>query len=543
MLADLRMYARFALGLRKFLRQTITVEEARQGIRLRMAEREPNFLRVIEKGIFGNPQSPYLYLLNMAKIDMGDIRLLVRDKGLEGTLQALKEAGVYVTFEEFKGRKPIVRGDKVFPVRVRDFDNPHLKPYYTTQTGGSTGAGVRVSFDLDGVQTRASQMMVTQDAHHLTTIPVAIWRGILPDDSGLSTILSSARRGNIPKRWFSPITNRDVRPLLKNRLATQYIVSMGRLFGFPIPRPELVSLDNAGIIARWMADTLQTHGACMLSAHVSMALRVALVAQELGLNLTGATFWGGGEPPTPAKVREITCTGAKWVPTYFFAEAGAVGLGCAQPVDATDVHFMRDSLAFIQCPRQVPSSTITVDALLYTTLLPEAPKLLLNVETDDYAIVEERHCGCPLDELGYTTHLRSIKSFSKLTGEGVTLVGSEMVYILEKVLPSKFGGGPLDYQLVEEEDGRGFSRLNLRVHPRIEISDENTVIATLLQALEEGSIAADSAKAIWRQAGTLSIQRKEPFTTSVGKQMPIHRIRKLENESLSSTEHSRPPEA
>jgi hypothetical protein len=280
------------------------------------------------------------------------------------------------------------------------------------------------------------------------------------------------------------------------------------------------------MIAQWMADTLRIHGACVLSAHVSMALRVALSAQELNLDLTGATFWGGGEPPTPAKVREITRTGARWVPTYYFAEAGPVGLGCARPVDATDVHFMRDSLALVQYPRLVPGTDMTVNAFLYTTLLPEAPKLLLNVETDDYGIVEERSCGCPLDKLGYSIHLRNIRSFSKLTGEGVTLVGSEMVNILENILPSRFGGGPLDYQLVEEEDGRGFTRLYLRIHPQIEIQDESAVIQTIMHALQESSAAADSAKAIWRQAGTLGIQREAPILTQVGKQMPIFRLKR-----------------
>lgn len=524
MFADLRMYTRFALGLRQFLRQIITPEIARQSVRQRMLDRESNFLRVVEKSIYGHPLSPYLFLLKRAQIEMGDIRSLVRDKGLEGALLALKEASVYITFEEFKGRKHLVRGDTVLPIHARDFDNPHLKPHYTTQSGGSTGGGVRVTFDLDSVKVRATQMMAAQDAHGLTGVPVALWRGILPDDSGINSILSSARRGNLPKRWFSPITNRDVRPSLKNRLATQYIVGMGRLFGVPIPKPELVDMDSAGMIARWMADTLAIHGACVLSAHVGMALRVALAAQQLNLDLTGATFWGGGEPSTPTKVREITRTGARWISTYFFAEAGPVGLGCARPVDASDVHFMMDSLAMVQYPRKVPGTDKTVNAFLYTSLLPEAPKLLLNVETDDYGIVEKRSCGCPLDELGYTIHLRDIKSFSKLTGEGVTLIGSEMVHILENILPSQFGGGPLDYQLVEEEDGRGFTRLVLRIHPRVEIHDESEVIQTLLQALHESSVAADSAKAIWRQAGTLGIQREAPLLTRVGKQMPIIRL-------------------
>ena len=40
--------------------------------------------------------------------------------GIEATLQQLYDAGVYVTFEEYKGRKPMVRGDFVLPVTSAD---------------------------------------------------------------------------------------------------------------------------------------------------------------------------------------------------------------------------------------------------------------------------------------------------------------------------------------------------------------------------------------------------------------------------------------
>ena len=527
-LADLKMYARFAWGLRGYLRHTITLEEAKAIVLRRMAEREDNFLRLVEKGIFGYPRSPYLPLLKLAQVELGDIQNMVRDKGLEDTLRALREAGVYVTFEEFKGREPIVRDGQVIPVKARDFDNPYLKHYYLTRSGGTTGAGTRLPTDLESKIARAPQVMLAYDTHGVLGVPEAIWRGILPDNSGIQNVLGSTLFSQAPSRWFSPVSSRDLRPSLKYRLATHYVITMGRLFGAPIPRPEVVSLDNAVVVARWAADTLAAYGACLISCHVSLAMRVALAAQECNLNLTGATFSIGGEPPTPAKVRTISRTGARYVSNYFIAEAGPVGWGCAQPIDVSDVHFMRDSLALIQYPRQVPGMDLIIQAFLFTTLLAEAPKLMLNVEGDDYGIIEERHCGCPLEAYGYNEHLHHVRSFRKLTGEGVTLVGSEMVYILEEVLPARFGGSPLDYQLVEEEDSQGFTRLNLLVHPRIEISDDNKVIEVMLEALKESSVAADVAQAIWRRAGTLQVQRREPITTARGKLMPLHLAQRSE---------------
>ena len=203
-------------------------------------------------------------------------------------------------------------------------------------------------------------------------------------------------------------------------------------------------------------------------------------------------------------------------------------MGCFRPADSNDVHFFKDGLALIQFPRQVPGSEITVDAFHFTTLLLTAPKLMLNVESDDYGIIETRSCGCPLESYGYTDHLRDIHSFRKLTTEGVTLVGSEMVQILEEVLPAKFGGSPLDYQLAEEEDEQGFTRLNLLISPKVKLADEATVIEAVLQAMGRGSIGADLAHSLWGQAKTLRVKRMEPVWTARGKLMPLHLARRAE---------------
>lgn len=135
----------------------------------------------------------------------------------------------------------------------------------------------------------------------------------------------------------------------------------------------------------------------------------------------------------------------------------------------------------------------------------------------------EADLPAPLETYGYTEHLRHVHSFQKLTGEGVTLVGSEMVHILEAVLPTRLeGGSPRDYQLLEEEDAQRFTHLSLVVSPRIALPDETTVIAAVLDALGQGSIAADSAQAIWNQARTLRVKRMEPICTARGKLMPLH---------------------
>jgi len=338
----------------------------------------------------------------------------------------------------------------------------------------------------------------------------------------LNYIMRGARFGRMPEKWFTPLTQRDFKPALKYRLATTAIVLAGRFGATPIPWPEPVPFDQAATVAGWALDAVRREGACLIFCLVSSALRICVAAQAMGRDLNGVTFEVGGEPPTKAKVNTITGTGAKCYPTYHFGECGRVGMGCARPVDCNDVHFFKDGLAMIQQPRQVPGFDMTVNAFCFTTLLPTAPKLMLNVEIDDYGVVETRACGCPLENYGYAEHIREIRSFRKLTGEGVTLVGGEMLTVMEELLPARFGGTPLDYQLVEEEDEKGFTKLSLMISPRLSLPDEQTVIDTVLDALAQRSVANSLTRAIWHRAGTLRIKRMEPIRTARGKLLPLH---------------------
>ena len=88
-LSDMIMYARFGWGLRSFLRHTITLAQAREITRRRLAERESHFLRIMERGIYGHPSSPYRPLLQSARCEMADIRTMVHARGIEDTLRSL----------------------------------------------------------------------------------------------------------------------------------------------------------------------------------------------------------------------------------------------------------------------------------------------------------------------------------------------------------------------------------------------------------------------------------------------------------------------
>ena len=97
-----------------------------------------------------------------------------------------------------------------------------------------------------------------------------------------------------------------------------------------------------------------------------------------------------------------------------------------------------------------------------------------------------------------------------------------MERILEEVLPQRFGGTPLDYQLLEEEDEQGFTRLSVVVSPKVNLKDEQAVIDTVVAALRGGSLGADVSAAVWSRAGTLRVKRMEPIWTGRGKLVPLH---------------------
>jgi hypothetical protein len=160
-----------------------------------------------------------------------------------------------------------------------------------------------------------------------------------------------------------------------------------------------------------------------------------------------------------------------------------------------------------------------------TSLQPAAPFILINLVTDDYGIVEQRPCQCPFNKLGFNLHLRQIYSYTKLTGEGVTLAGSEMIHLLEEVLPTAFGGTPFDYQLEETEDAQGFTRMVLVISPRVALPDEGLVVNEVLRYLKQTSVMTETAGDEWNRAGSFSVKRAEPYWTPRGKYLPIRKLR------------------
>ena len=280
-LAYARMFARFPFALKRFLSETLTIERARDIVRDRLEKREQNFLRLMERSVYAHPASPYLGLLKHARCELGDLRALVMDKGLDAALTVLRADGVYVTFEELKGRKPIERNGFSREVSARDFDNPAARHDFTVQTGGSTGLATLVGQDLDHIAAGAPIQLLMLDAFGLLDAPTAQWSHILPG-TGFRFILQREYLRQFSEHWYSSMMWKDSPGWLKYDVATIYMVFCARRCGLDFPFPEIVRLDEAMVVARWINKTLHERGKCYLATNVSHAFRVCVADTQTG---------------------------------------------------------------------------------------------------------------------------------------------------------------------------------------------------------------------------------------------------------------------
>ena len=129
-----------------------------------------------------------------------------------------------------------------------------------------------------------------------------------------------------------------------------------------------------------------------------------------------------------------------------------------------------------------------------------------------------------VETLGFTTHMHGIRSWEKLTSEGLTFVGHDLIKLIEEVLPAKFGGSAADYQFVETERA-GLPKVDLLVSPRLGKIDEEAVLTTALQFLDRTPGSRTDLADRWRQGNTVSVVRAEPIATSASKVMALHVMR------------------
>jgi phenylacetate-coenzyme A ligase PaaK-like adenylate-forming protein len=184
------------------------------------------------------------------------------------------------------------------------------------------------------------------------------------------------------------------------------------------------------------------------------------------------------------------------------------------------VHLYSNAIAAITQSVTAPLTDIEVRSLLYTTLLPTAPLVLINFEVNDSGVLERADCDCEFSRMGFHWRIRDIFSFGKMTGHGITLMGTELIRVLEQVLPARLGGVLGDFQLIEHE-GRAQTKVELRVSPRVRGSSAERIRECFLEEIRliyGGSLAGR----VWRHAEALEVVLAEPMVTVSGKINPLH---------------------
>lgn len=500
----------------RLLRDPVTALGAAAAIQARLAGRADQFLAMVERSIFAHPGSPYRALLDAAGYDFVRIGALVRQDGVEETLRRLAQDGVYVAIEEFKSIRDARRGGQTFRFREQDFRNPIGDGGRRARSGATRSRGIVTTIPVMDRRIDAEYVTALLAAWGLENAPTAIWHADAL--SGLRRVLPLAAIRQPPARWFVQIPDRVA------GAAEPYSYYLGikaaaRLRGIRLPRPTYVPFGQESRILDWAAN--QPGGRCAIWGTASAALRLALTAKRHDTSLSNVSFITGSEPLTPAKLAAIRAVGMAAFPRYSFSELGVAAQGCAVPAGPDDMHICRDKIVVIQCRRPVDQLGTEVNALLFTALRVDARRTFLNVENGDYARITRRRCGCPLEALGWLDHLVDVRSYEKLNAEGWCVLGSRLITLIEETLPARFGGDPTDYQLLEEEDQDGFTRLTVLVHPRVGAIDEAEVL-TCVEEMLAPAAGWDSVE-MYRNLATLRLRRLAPMMTRAGKLMPLHR--------------------
>src|SRR5262245_60187992 len=240
--SDLRGMFSLVSALPKFFCEPISPQRAEEEIKRGLDTREKRFLDLVHTRIYDDPKSPYRKLLRFAGCDFSDLRANVGRYGLEKTLERLAAEGVYLTSEEFKGKKEAVRGRQSLRVMPAQFERRDASAGYRTQSSGTSNDPLRsfVSLNLLTIRTPATCLFFV--AHDLFSHTQASYDAALPASGGINMLMIYAKMGVVANHWFArkmPIQNSMERAY--HKLVTDLLVRAAKRYGPGFPRPEIIA--------------------------------------------------------------------------------------------------------------------------------------------------------------------------------------------------------------------------------------------------------------------------------------------------------------
>jgi hypothetical protein len=516
LVGDLRTAAGLVPPLVRFLRHPLTLAEARAELARRLARRDRDFLALARDAIYADPAGVYRRLLRHAGCEHGDLERLVAREGLEAALRELLRQGVYLTVDEAKGRRPVVRGSLTLPLAPAALANPLARRHVPVMSSGSRGARTSMLMDLAFIRDHGVNVCLAVHAAGGTDWVKAVWE--VPGGGAMYRMLKLASFGGRVARWFTQVDPAEATLDPRYRWSHRLVRWGSLAAAAPLPPPVHAPLHDPLPVARWMAEVTRRGGTPWIRTFPSSAVRACQAAVGAGIDLTGARFTVSGEPVTDAKLEAIRRSGAWATPRYGSMETGPMAWGCAAPACSDDMHVFHDLHAVVQAPG---------DPSLFVTSLRRATALvMLNLSLGDQGALARSACGCPLERLGWTTHLSGVRSREKLTAAGMTFYDVDVVRVLEHVLPGRFGGGPTDYQLMEDETAGGEPVVRLLVHPAVGPIEGARIAEAFLDAIRAGAGAGHVMGTVWRDARLLRVERRAPLSGAAGKILHLHVARR-----------------
>jgi hypothetical protein len=467
--------------------------------------RPERFLERLARDYWGSPCPPYRRLLEVASWPPERVRSAVAERGLEPTLEDMARAGVWVSFAEARGTETLQRGGHAVDFAPRDLEAA-AAPAVPLSTSGSSGVRSRHPIDVDGLRLQASYMPPMLAALGVERQPVVLYYPA-PSAAGIAHAIALAIAGHAPAAWFCHLPPNASRHR-RWRFWLAALIVASRLRGVRLPRPRLADHVAPAPLVEWLRRETP-HGA-VVATFPGSALAVRAFARARDLRLPKITWILGGEPITARKREVLEACGDVVYPWYGAVDAGRIAVGCLRPEVADDMHLLGDRFAAI----------LFDDRLLLTGLDPAVHRRMLNLGIGDRAALSRRSCGCPIEAWAGDWHVHSVRSDEKLTFEGVTLLAAEIQELASDVLPSTCGGMPGDYQLREEEQHDGRTRLVVRVAPELPVRDEAVLDAVTALVARAGGAA--TAERLLR-AGAIAVRREPPQVSAGGKLVALDR--------------------
>ena len=343
--------AQFFLKLPDYLRRPLTQDDARAFLSQSLRNREDLFLEKVRLDIFGYPQRPYAQLMRCAGCEYGDIEAQVRREGLDASLRALFQAGVYLSIDEFKGRRPARRGSTSIDVQPAMLQAPRASYLLPSRSGGTRSKGTPVMIDLEFNRACAANAAVSFAVRGGERWTKTVWES---PGAGLRfrTVKYAFFDSRMPATFSQIDPNSDaIHSYFRWNL--RLLRWVGAAAGRPLPWPRFCPLDDPSPIVDWLRARRSAGEVPHVHAFTSSAVIACRTAAEKGVDISGSWFTLQGEPITPAAITTIRRAGCHAIPRYGTMEVGAIAYGCPHGEHADDMHLVSNMHGLIQAGERI----------------------------------------------------------------------------------------------------------------------------------------------------------------------------------------------